>query len=325
MSRVQRLPKALQPMLATLTDAPFDDPDWVFETKWDGFRLIATVEKRRVTLYSRNGEVVSARYKLIAEALAQVGQDSVIDGELVALDKRGVSHFQLLQNALRSLTNLHYCMFDLMFLKGKDLRDLPLLERKARLEALLPKHPLLIYSEHWPERGKKLFKQAQKLGLEGIMAKRAASQYHSGERTRDWLKIKTARRQEVVIAGFTAPQGSRPYFGALVLALRDGKSWRYIGHVGTGFSHVTLEQLHRKLEKLRTPASPFGKRVKDEALTSWVKPELVAEVKFTEWTQSGEMRHPVYLGLREDKQAEKVVLEKEQTRPAGRTRRRETS
>jgi bifunctional non-homologous end joining protein LigD len=151
------------------------------------------------------------------------------------------------------------------------------------------------------------------------MAKRASSPYLSGARTTDWLKIKTARRQEVVIAGFTAPRRSRPYFGALVLALREGKTWRYIGHVGTGFSHATLEDLYGKLSKIRMSLSPFGSRVKDEAVTTWVKPRLVAEVKFTGWTSAGEMRHPVFLGLREDKRAEQVVLE---TIKAGRARQR---
>jgi len=146
------------------------------------------------------------------------------------------------------------------------------------------------------------------------MAKRAESTYVSGGRTADWLKIKTAKRQEVVIAGFTAPKRSRPFFGALVLALRENDSWRYIGHVGTGFSHQTLEELHGKLVKLKLAKSPFSTKVKDEAVTTWVKPSLVAEVKFTEWTSSGEMRHPVYLGLRADKQAHDIVREREKVR-----------
>jgi bifunctional non-homologous end joining protein LigD len=310
MARQSKLPKPLQPMLATLIDAPFDNPSWVFESKWDGFRLVAKLEKRSVTLYSRNGLIVSDNYKPIAKSLEKVRQDAVIDGELVALDARGISRFQLLQNALRTTTNLHYCVFDIMFLGGKDLRGLPLVERKERLRALLPKDPLLIYSEHWPEHGKRLFKEAQKQGLEGIMAKRAESRYLSGARSKDWLKIKTAKRQEVVIVGFTAPRRSRPHFGSLVLTVRDKNGWRYVGHVGTGFSHALLKQLHAKLLPLRAPRSPFPQRVKDEATTTWVKPKLVAEVKFTEWTDSGEMRHPAFLGLREDKDPLDVVMEK---------------
>jgi bifunctional non-homologous end joining protein LigD len=316
MTRVQRLPKRLQPMLATLTDAPFDDPDWVFETKWDGFRMIACIEGAKVTLYSRNGKIISDRYQAVATALEKARANVVLDGEIVALDDHGVSHFQLLQNALREEVPLRYCVFDIMFAGGEDLRGLPLIERKMRLKHLLPKHPLLAYSDHRPQYGIACFRDAQNRGLEGIMGKRASSQYLSGVRSMDWLKIKTAQGQEAVIAGFTAPRRSRPYFGALVLAVREGAAWRYIGHVGTGFSHASLEELYGKLSKLRTTSSPFRARVKDEGATTWVKPQLVVEVKFAEWTSAGEMRHPVFLGLREDKRAEDVVREKEIPRAA---------
>jgi bifunctional non-homologous end joining protein LigD len=298
-------------MLATLTDAPFDDPDWVFEIKWDGFRMVACLQQGKVTLYSRNGKIISDSYRGVAQALERLNVDAVLDGELVALDRRGISHFQLLQNALRAEATLRYCIFDLMFLEGEDLRDLTLLERKERLRRLLPKHPLLSFSPHRSQHGSKFFKQALEQGLEGIMAKRKTSKYLSGARTSDWLKIKTARRQEVVIAGFTAPRRSRPHFGALVLAVREGKAWRYVGHVGTGFSHATLKELHDKLSALRTSTSPFSVRVKDEAVTTWVRPKLVAEVRFTEWTSAGEMRHPVFLALRDDKAAGDVMRESE--------------
>ena len=160
----------------------------------------------------------------------------------------------------------------------------------------------------------KFFAEAERKGLEGLMAKRADSAYASGGRTADWLKIKTAKRQEVVIAGFTAPRRTRPFFGSLVLAVREDDTWRYIGHVGTGFSHKVLEDLHAKLVKLTTPKSPFPAKVKDEAATTWVKPSLVAEVKFAEWTSKGELRQPVYLGLRSDKPAKDVVRERERPR-----------
>lgn len=303
-------------MLATLTDAPFDDPDWVFESKWDGFRMVATIENGSVSLYSRNGKLVSESYRPVARALERIGRDAVIDGELVALDPQGVSRFQLLQNALRTQARLRYCIFDLMFLDGKDLRRLPLTERKERLEGVLPNDRLLGFSEHRWEHGTRYFKEARKLRLEGLMAKRARSPYLSGVRSTDWLKIKAVRRQEVAIVGFTAPRGSRPCFGALVLAVREGDAWRYVGHVGTGFSHALLEEIHRRLWPLRVPSSPFRGRVKDQDATTWVKPELVAEVKFTEWTAAGEMRHPVFLGLREDKRPEEAVREKEKTRAA---------
>jgi bifunctional non-homologous end joining protein LigD len=315
MPRQSKLPKHLQPMLATLIDAPFDGRDWVFESKWDGFRIVAAIEKRSVTLYSRNGLIVSDKYMPIAKALEKFKKDAVIDGELVAIDVQGISRFQLLQNALRTAANLRYCVFDIMSLGGKDLRGLPLVERKEQLRAMLPKDPLLIFSEHLPEHGKRYFEEAQKAGLEGIMAKRAQSRYLSGACSKDWLKIKTARRQEAVIVGFTAPRRTRPHFGALVLAVREGNAWRYVGNVGTGFSHAALEAIHAKLWPLRTPSSPFKQRVKDEATTTWVKPKLVGEVKFTEWTDAGEMRHPAFLGLREDKKPTDVVLEKEARPP----------
>jgi bifunctional non-homologous end joining protein LigD len=301
-------------MLATLADAPFDNKGWLFEDKYDGFRMVAKIDGGKVTLYSRNGKIISHSYIEVAQALEGVRGDAVIDGELVALDQEGVSHFQLLQNALRHKAKLQYCVFDLLFQNGKDLRGLPLRKRKELLRSILPKHKLVSYSRHRTTFGRKFFEEAVRKGLEGIMAKRADSKYLSGARTDNWLKIKTSKRQEVVIAGFTAPRRTRPYFGALTLALREGDSWRYIGHVGTGFSHETLKELHGQLVKLKSRKSPFGKKVKDEAVTTWVKPQLVAEVKFTEWTSSGEMRHPVYLGLRADKQVKDVVLEKEKPR-----------
>ena len=311
MARSSTLPKRLQPMLATLTDAPFDDKEWIFEDKYDGFRMVATIERGDVILYSRNGKIISDRYIEVAKALQGIKRDAVIDGELVAIGTDGRSHFQLLQNARRREAKLQYCAFDLMFHDGADLRSLPLLERKKRLKAILPKHKALAFSQHRANFGTKFFEEADREGLEGIMAKRADSQYLSGVRTDNGLKIKTSKRQEVVIAGFTAPRRTRPFFGALVLAVREGKQWRFIGHVGTGFSHETLKELHGKLIKLESAKSPFPKKVRGEAVTTWVKPVLVAEVKFTEWTNSGEMRHPVYLGLRADKRATNVVRERE--------------
>src|SRR5215212_8237902 len=168
---------------------------------------------------------------------------------------------QLLQNALRHEAKLQYCAFDLMFQDGEDLRSLPLLERKKRLNGILPKHKLIAFSRHRATFGTRFFGEADRKGLEGIMAKRAHSEYLSGDRTDNWLKIKTSKRQEVVVVGFTAPRRTRPYFGALTLALREGKEWRYIGHVGAGFSHETLEELHRKLIRLKTAQSPFPKKV----------------------------------------------------------------
>src|SRR6195952_1843271 len=314
MSRTSTLPKRLQPMLATLTDAPFDDPEWIFEDKYDGFRMVSEIRGGKVALYSRNGKIISHSYVEVARALEGVKDDAVIDGELVAIGKDGVSHFQLLQNALCHEAKLLYCAFDLIFENAADLRKQPLLERKKRLKAILPRDKLIAFSAHRKGDGTKFFADAERKGLEGVMAKRADSAYTSGSRTPDWLKIKTAKRQEVVIVGFTAPRRTRPFFGALVLAVREDDAWRYIGHVGTGFSHKVLEVFQTNVVKLTGPKSPFPARVKDEAATTWVRPSLVAEVKFAEWTGKGELRQPVYLGLRSDKRAKDGVRERERSR-----------
>jgi bifunctional non-homologous end joining protein LigD len=302
---------ALRPMLATLIDAPFDDPDWLFETKWDGYRIVARVEQGMVALYSRRGRHVTADYPSGATALAKMRRRVVLDGELIALDAGGRTSFQLLQNARQSRTRLRYCVFDLLFLDGKDVRRLPLVERKRLLRPILPKGAVIRFSRHVQRYGVKFFRAAERKRLEGIMAKRAQSRYRSGERSRDWLKIKTSKRQEVVIVGFTRPRKSRQHFGALVLAVRDGNAWRYVGHAGTGFSAASLEAIHAKLRRLITQKSPFREPTPNEKQTTWVRPRLVGEVKFTEWTNNGQMRHPAFVGLRTDKPARDVVREKE--------------
>jgi bifunctional non-homologous end joining protein LigD len=299
----------LRPMLATLTDQPFDDPGWIFETKWDGFRAIAVAEPGRAWLYSRRGHDLSSKYPSICDALARIKHKAVLDGELVALDSHGRSRFQLLQNAGRNAVRLLYCVFDLLYLDGKDLRDWPLLKRKEALEKILPKSPLLLYSTHVAGDGIKAFNRAARGGEEGVIAKLAQGKYHSGERTREWLKVKASQEQEVVIVGFTKPRGQRRFFGSLLLAVRDGKSWKYAGRAGTGFTHASLAELYDKLSPLVTKTKPIAAKVPNEASTVWVKPKLVAEVKFTEWTEGGEMRHPVFLGLRTDKPATNVIRE----------------
>ena len=297
-------------MLATLTDKPFHDPDWVFETKWDGFRAIAVARPGHASLYSRNLNDILRKYPSVCQALARIKHEAVLDGELVALDERGRSRFQLLQNAEREPTRVLYCVFDLLYLDGKDLRGKTLLERKAALKRTLPKSPLLLYSEYVVGEGIKAFNRAKRANEEGVMAKLASSQYHSGVRTREWLKVKASEEQEVVIAGFTEPRRSRKYFGALVLAVREGKGWKYAGRAGTGFNAETLRNVHEKLVPLITDVKPVPEKVPDAANTTWVRPKLVAEVKFTEWTSAGEMRHPVFLGLRTEKPATEGIREK---------------
>ena len=276
----------------------------------DGFRLIAEVKRGSVRLFSRNGIEVTARYPAIAQALRPIVEPCVIDGELVALDTKGWSHFQLLQNALRDeKTRLQYCVFDLLFLGTEDVRRKPLLERKRLLKQMLPRTKLPRYSEHIKEEGIALFEKAKQAGLEGVMAKLASGLYSSGKRTRQWLKFKAVNEQEVVVVGYTAPRRSRKYFGALVLAVRESSQWQYVGHAGTGFDEETLQMLYNKMQPLKTKAKPFTVKVKDEAQTTWLRPQLVAEVKFTEWTDRGEMRHPVFLGLRGDKRATDIIRE----------------
>ena len=300
----------LKPMLATLVDAPFDDGDWVFEVKWDGFRIVARIEDGEVTLFSRGGKDVTKTYPPVAAALQKVRRTAILDGELVALDEKGRSRFQLLQRAQKEKTRLRYCVFDLLFFDGEDLRARPLLERKRRLKAMLPKDAALKYSGHIAAKGKPFFQKARRAGLEGIMAKRAQGLYHSGQRTREWLKIKTTFRQEVVIVGFTPPEGSRRYFGSLLLALRDKGRWTYAGRAGTGFDAESLKTIYAKMKPLIRRDKLFAERVPEEKATTWLKPELVGEVKFTEWTEDGQMRHPAFMGLRSDKRATDVVREK---------------
>lgn len=299
-------------MLATLVEAPFDDPDWIFETKWDGYRIVARIDDGDVTLLSRRGKDVTRDYPRVAAALAKLGRArrAVIDGELVALDKRGRSRFQLLQNAANTRTRLVYYVFDLLFLNGRDLRGLPLVARKRALKSLLVPGRVVRYSRHVARYGKTAFRNARRRGDEGIMAKRAAGPYVSGRRTREWLKIKTGLRQEVAIVGYTRPQRSRQYFGALVLAIRQGSKWKYVGRAGTGFDRDSLKRIHARLAPLRAVRKPVDAIVPGERTTTWVRPRLVCEVKFTEWTRDGQMRHPVYVGLRTDKPARSVVRER---------------
>jgi bifunctional non-homologous end joining protein LigD len=259
----------------------------------------------------RSGIDVTSMYAVLLPALQKIDGSGVIDGELCALDAHGRSRFQLLQNALNKKSQLLYVVFDALFVGGKDIREKALLERKKILKALMPRDPLLRYSEHVAEFGKREFAKAQRAHEEGVIAKRATGLYYSGKRTREWLKFKAVHEQEVVIVGYTQPRRSRKYFGSLVLAVRDKatKRWVYAGHVGTGFDQAALKSLYGTMQALRTDKKPFEQKVKDEHTTTWLIPKLVGEVKFTEWTSEGEMRHPAFLGLRSDKEAPEVIRE----------------
>ena len=307
----------VKPMLATLIDAPFDDGHWVFETKWDGYRVIARAAPGEVTLYSRNGIDVTSTYPAIADALASCRKPMLVDGELVALDDGGIARFQLMQHAKREPQRLRYCAFDLLELDGKSLCDLPLLERKTKLKVALPRSRLLVFSEHIVGAGVTAFAAAAKAELEGVIGKRADSLYHPGRRSQDWVKIKSGMRQEAIIIGFTAPKRAREHFGALALAVHDAGArskgaragLRFVGHVGSGFSADDLGTVYAKLEPLIRKTAVLTAPGLNPRLTTFVKPELVCEVQFSEWTGDGQMRHPVFMGLREDKPASSVRRE----------------
>lgn len=298
-------------MLATLVDKPFTDRRWVFEIKWDGYRTIAFVKHGTVRLLSRNAQNFTETFAPVTAALEHLDHDVVIDGEIVALDEKGRSRFQLLQMWRKTGNGtLTYCVFDLLWLDGHRLDTLSLIDRKKLLKAILPKHPTIMYSGHVVTRGEDFFKTAMANGLEGIMAKRKDSGYRPGIRSTDWLKIKTHARQEVVIAGYTLGRGSRKHFGALVLGVYEGDTLIYVGHTGTGFDEETLDDVWTRLHRLERKTSPFDDVPPTNAPVRWVRPTLVAEVRFQEWTDDGIMRQPVFLGLRSDKSAHDVRRER---------------
>ncbi len=304
------MPHSVKPMLATLAGAPFDDPDWVYEIKWDGYRAMAEVEHDRVKLYSRNLQPFEIKFAPIAQSLRQLGHAAVLDGEVVVVDLQGRSRFQLLQDYQRTHKGtLVYYVFDILHLDGHDLTPLPLVQRKTMLQQILPNLPNIRFSEHIQQQGKQFFELARQRGLEGIMAKQASGQYLPGKRAQQWLKIKTHQRQEAVIGGYTQPRGSRQYFGALVLGVYEGDDLVYIGHTGGGFDDAKLKNIHQKLQQLEIDVCPFKVKPKTNAPARWVKPQLVCEVEFSEWTGDGSMRHPIFIGLRHDKNPKEVVRE----------------
>jgi bifunctional non-homologous end joining protein LigD len=294
-------------MKAVLSDEPFSDPGWIFERKLDGVRCLAHRNARGVRLLSRTDRALS--YPGVLAALeAQPVDDFVVDGEVVALDRQGISRFQLLQRRGKERVTVYLYVFDLLRLDGRDLRSLPLRERKAELRRALHFEDPIRYTPHRNEHSKELFEDACRKGLEGVIAKRADSPY-SATRSRDWLKLKCHAEQELVIGGFTAPQGSRTDFGALLVGYWEGDVLRYAGKVGTGFGRDTLAELGAKMRALERTDSPFADVQPIPRGTHWIEPELVAQIGFGEWTRDGRLRHPRYLGLRDDKPAPDVVRE----------------
>jgi len=308
---VKPMPHGTQPMLATSVKEPFDHPDWIFEVKWDGYRAVAEIRDEGVSLYSRNLISFDKKFFPIVDSLRKFGFDAVLDGEIVVVDDQGRPDFQMLQHYQDSGSgHLLYYVFDLLYFRGHDLTDLPLLRRKELLKKILPSIPKIRFSDHVWKEGVLFYNVAKEKGLEGIIAKHSQSVYEAGRRSRQWLKVKTQVTQEAVIAGFTEPGGGRKYFGALVLGVYEGDELMYIGHVGTGFTANNLKDIREKLEPLIQKEFPFTVKPETNASVTWVKPELICEVALSGWTEDAVMRHPVFLRLREDKAAREVVREK---------------
>lgn len=304
----KKLTQYIQPMLAKEAVKPFDNKDWIFEIKWDGYRAIAEIQDGAVQLYSRNGNSFLQAYPVIADALRKLKINAVLDGEIVLLNEKGFPDFQKLQD-YDSNQHLPICYyaFDVLEINGETQYHLTLIERKNKLRKIIGKGKLVRYSDHVEEEGKDFFFEAVQKDLEGVMAKNKNSLYYPGKRTSEWLKVKNHKAEDVLIAGYTAPSGSRNYFGSLVLAMKNGKEFTYIGNAGSGFDEKKLASIHKMLQPLKKDVSPFKEVVKIPKVT-WVEPTFVCEVKFTERTKDGKLRHPVFLRLRDDKSSKDIDM-----------------
>jgi bifunctional non-homologous end joining protein LigD len=280
---------------------------WIYEEKYDGVRVLAYKEDAQVTLMSRNAIDRTERYSVIAQAVARLKPITLLlDGEVAAFDKRNVSRFQLLQQGQAAVK---YAVFDCLYLERKDMRDKPLSQRREALEKLFREpHPeTLLLSRELAADGLKAFAVAQKRKLEGLVAKNMRSKYVQ-RRSQEWLKVKVNHESEFIIGGYTAPGGSRQYLGALLLGTYEGRKLRYAGKVGTGFDTEMLRQLSGTLKKLAQTKSPFSDEIRERSVT-FVRPKIVAQIAFTEWTSDGRLRHPAFLGLRDDKAAQEIHRE----------------
>lgn len=305
------MPTTVKPMLAHLVDRPFSRKGWIFEIKWDGYRILAYVTNKKVKLVSRNQKDYTGNFSEVAQELSQLGLNAIFDGEMVVVDKKGYAQFQWLQQFQKTgKGQLIYYIFDLLWLNGQDLRSRPLQQRKELLTQVLHKSDHVQMSDYIEEVGKKFFNIAAKKGLEGIMAKDASSSYQSGKRSQSWLKMKVKQSQEAIICGYTAPRGSRSHIGALILGIYQKNRLTYIGHTAGKLTQQNLADLKQQLDRLAQPKSPFAKPPKTNAPVTWVKPILVAEITFAEWTDKGQLRQPIFIGLRQDKPAKIVSQEK---------------
>lgn len=303
-------PWTVHPMLCTLVDEPFNGDEWLFEVKWDGYRAIGTKHGEDVQLYSRAGTDFNTHYPPIAEAVRGLKHDVILDGEIVVVDGHGRPHFEWLQT-WRTVPqgHLHYYVFDILWCDGHDVRTMPLAQRKKLLASVIPPKSPIHYSDHVAGKGLALYHEMQRRGLEGVVAKKADSTYRENDRGAAWLKIKTHLRQEVVIGGFTEPRGSRTYIGSLIVGLYEDDKLVYVGHSGGGIPGDQRKALRERLERLERKTSPFVVTPKPNAPAHWVRPELVCEMSFSEWTSEGSMRQPQFEGLRTDKKPQQVVRE----------------
>ncbi|HEY8780699.1 MAG TPA: DNA ligase D [Mucilaginibacter sp.] len=304
--------KAYRPMMAKLEAKVFDNEDWIYERKLDGYRAIGyTGEKAK--LISRNDIDFSKDYQKIADALKKIPQKAILDGELVIEDKNNKSRFQDIQQYKGDTKDrkLKYYVFDLLNLDGHDLRRMELIKRKQLLKSFMSSidNADIIYNEHVENKGIELFDKAKKEGWEGIIGKDGQSYYDSGKRSDRWLKFKLQNSQEAIICGYTAPEGSRKYFGSLILGIKPGERIQYIGNVGTGFTEAGIKELYAKLHPLETANKPFDEKISRRNKITWVEPKLVCEVWYSEWTADNHLRQPVFKGLRTDKKSEKIVME----------------
>jgi len=309
------MPRTFAPQLATLVNAPPRGDDWLHEIKFDGYRLLARVARGKVHLITRGNQDWTRRFPTIADAVAALPVDrAILDGEVVAESTAGMVRFQTLQNHLQrgDQANLVLYLFDVPYLDGYDLTNVPLIERKTVLARLLANTSGGVrYSDHIRGDGDAVVEQACRKQLEGIISKRADAKYRQA-RSRDWVKSKCIQRQEFAVVGYTDPGGARTGFGSLLLATHAGDGWQYRGKVGSGFDETSLHDLHKQLKALATKPTPVKNiPAAEKRGAHWVEPKLVAEVRFTEWTGDGRLRHPVFVGLREDKSAMNVTKEKE--------------
>lgn len=297
-------------MLCKVKEQAFDDADWAFEIKWDGYRAIADIRKSPIQLYSRNGIDYSQKFRRIITALEDQVYEMVVDGELVAFDETGKPNFQRLQQIDPSSTlPLKYQVFDLLWLNGHSIQELPYVQRKELLKEALIENDLIQYHDYVLENGISFYNEAQKIGLEGIVAKRVDSNYKEGIRSSEWLKIKIDKTDEAIIVGFTAPKGSRQYFGSLILGKYHDGELEFCGHIGTGFTDKMLQSLYKKMKPLIVQKSALKNIPATNGNPTWIKPKLIASIKFTEITSDNIYRHPVFLELREDKHFKEVSFD----------------